>query len=372
MQKLNLSFFRLSTYINTGIQDKLNDHQNRLIQLTNIVALAIMLACLAGIGLYLNGFYFYSDDISILQGLIPLIQILIIFVVLHLNRICKYQSAKSLLVLSSIISILTIGLLFQPESGNNFFFILGPLGIFLFLGLNTYAYSLVFLSFILMLSVLTYQNIFSPIVPIADVLLTTNYIVSIVVVFTLITLMTYFLIQTNQTMEKRLTIIMETDPLTGLNNRLKYTNFTKFAFIEAYEKKQPISIIMVDIDFFKAYNDTYGHIKGDDTLVKVAHTLKKFEKNGKSLVARFGGEEFVIVLTNTDINNTVKIAELMLNDIQDMALEHKASLLIDIITCSAGAASIIPRGKDTFSDLLQKADQKLYQAKAQGRNQVAY
>ncbi len=367
-----LQVINMSSFINIGTQDRLSDFENRHIQLVNIVALTIMLACLAGIGLYLGGLFFYSDEISILQGAIPLMQMFVIFVVLHFNRVHEYDSAKLLLVLSSIITILSMGLLFQPESGNNFFFILGPLGIFLFLGLNNYAFSLVFFSFIMMLGILAFQGYYPAVFPIADSLLATNYIVSIVVVFVLIALMTFFLIQTNQAMEKRLVDAMETDALTGLYNRLKYNEFIGRATSEAITEKHPLSIIVIDIDFFKNYNDTYGHLEGDKILIALGNVLKGYGNSGNILVTRFGGEEFAIVLSNTSMQESVKIAENILEDVRTMAMPHKKSLIADIITCSIGIASVIPKIEDSISDIFGRADQKLYQAKNNGRNRIEH
>ncbi len=361
----------LSDYINIGTQEQLSDYENRRIKFTNIVALSIMIACLAGIGLSLTGLYLYAHEGSIIQGTIPLLQMFIIFIVLHLNRKHEYYSAKLLLVLSSIVTIILMGLFFQPESGNNLFFILGPLGIFLFLGLNNYAYMLVFFSFLLTLSVLAYQFIYPPIAPIADVLLETTYIVSVMVVFSLVALMTFFLIQTNQKMEKKLISTMETDTLTGLYNRLKYDTFLAESIKSLSAQKKILSIILIDIDFFKLYNDTYGHHKGDQTLIAIASILKSFNAYD-TLVARFGGEEFILILKDQNKDAAIAVAENILEKVRDIAIPHSSSPISDIVTCSAGIASSIPKEEEKTSKLFEEADSKLYLAKKSGRDRISF
>ncbi len=363
----------IDEFINTGTQEVLDEFENRKIKLTNSVALIIMLASLMGIGLFLAGFFLYDAAISIVQGAISILQMLFIFAVIFFNRRHHYYYARLILVLSSIATVFALGLFFQPESGNNFFFLLGPLGIFVFLGLNNYAYTLVFFSFMIVLLTQAYQAAYPALLPIPGHMTGSFYIVSIMVVFVLVALMTYLLMKINQDMEKSLIDTMQRDALTGLYNRLKYNDFIRTSVPKAAEDTVHISIIALDIDYFKKYNDTYGHLVGDEALINVANVLKTYENDRNILATRFGGEEFTMVLYDVDMASSIEMAESILEDIRRKSIPHEASLVSDILTCSAGVASYIPTMKnvDNLSYIFGEADKKLYEAKAGGRNRVA-
>lgn len=129
-------------------------------------------------------------------------------------------------------------------------------------------------------------------------------------------------------------------------------------------------MIMLDIDHFKQFNDKYGHGSGDECLRQVATALAERVSRPGDLIARYGGEEFVAILPHADAAGTRFIAERLVTAVADLKIPHTYSDVADHITISAGAATISP-GRDTTVDtLLQKADQMLYKAKAEGRNRV--
>lgn len=127
---------------------------------------------------------------------------------------------------------------------------------------------------------------------------------------------------------------------------------------------------MIDIDYFKLYNDCYGHQKGDECLTQIAQAIEKVTKRSTDLVARYGGEEFVAILPDTDISGALKIADSMKEAIAILALPHAKSQVSNYVTLSLGLATIIPDGNITPENLIAYADEALYNAKKQGRNRV--
>jgi len=172
--------------------------------------------------------------------------------------------------------------------------------------------------------------------------------------------------QANTQLEK----LSLTDSLTGLNNRRSFEHAIIDRWSRAQRSAEPISIIMIDIDHFKAYNDTYGHIEGDECLRKVAETLKEVFSRQTDFTARYGGEEFVVVLEATTENSAYQIAENARIALFDKKIEHSGSPL-KVVSLSIGVASIVP--EESYNDpqsLVEKADKALYQSKQNGRNRV--
>lgn len=160
------------------------------------------------------------------------------------------------------------------------------------------------------------------------------------------------------------------DGLTGIANRRYFDEVIEEEWLRAIRDQTPLSIIMIDIDYFKAFNDTYGHQAGDESLKTVAMVLKDTLKRPADMVARYGGEEFVAVLPETEIKGAVAIAEAMRLNIDALNIPHKNSHNHGCITISLGAASIIPERNTSSSILIAAADKALYRAKDKGRNRV--
>jgi diguanylate cyclase (GGDEF)-like protein len=127
---------------------------------------------------------------------------------------------------------------------------------------------------------------------------------------------------------------------------------------------------MCDIDFFKNYNDTYGHVAGDDCLRKVSGVIKQSVRRPADLAARYGGEEFVLVLPNTDIEGSVSIAEFIRCHLADLAIPHEDSSVSKFVTLSLGVTCLVPKIDSNPSILLTAADYALYRAKELGRDQT--
>jgi len=137
----------------------------------------------------------------------------------------------------------------------------------------------------------------------------------------------------------------------------------------ARREKQPLALLMIDIDFFKKYNDCYGHLAGDDCLRKVAKHLSQVILRPGDIAARYGGEEFALILPNTDLNGARIVAERLLNDVAAADIAH-AQVPSGKLTLSIGVASITPGLASKAASLIQAADQALYTAKESGRNRV--
>ena len=162
------------------------------------------------------------------------------------------------------------------------------------------------------------------------------------------------------------------DGLTGIANRRRFDDFLDKEWRRATREKDgtEISLIMIDIDYFKIYNDSYGHQAGDDCLKNVALALNKCVHRATDLIARYGGEEFVCVLVNTPLEGAVTLAENMRQAIEDCNLAHNHSKVADRISISLGVSTMIPTQENSPENIIKEADDALYKAKETGRNQV--
>ena len=167
---------------------------------------------------------------------------------------------------------------------------------------------------------------------------------------------------------KKLTRMSYRDGLTGVPNRRYFEEFFVGEWKYAIREKESISLIMVDIDCFKAYNDTYGHLKGDDCLRKVAKTLEEALKRPKDFLCRYGGEEFVAVLPNTDEKGVLEVANRFLRETKKLKIEHKKSFAGKYVTISIGVATIKPERDKKTNSFVSDVDKALYAAKQAGRN----
>ncbi len=157
------------------------------------------------------------------------------------------------------------------------------------------------------------------------------------------------------------------DGLTLIANRRRFDSYLETEWNRCLRTQTPLSLVMVDIDFFKNYNDTYGHLQGDEILKLTAKTLEKVVENTPYLVARYGGEEFAIVLSNTPLESAIGIAAKAHFEIANLNIAHKNSKLKKL-TASFGIATIIPSEQTTIKDLINTADTRLFKAKENGRN----
>ncbi len=160
------------------------------------------------------------------------------------------------------------------------------------------------------------------------------------------------------------------DGLTGVANRRQFDETLEQEWLRAQRTNMPLSLIFADIDFFKRYNDHYGHQAGDDTLKKVAGALSATVHRPADLVSRYGGEEFVMVLPDTTLEGAVTVAEKVLTCVRELNIPHENTDDLDRVTLSIGVATLSPGDKDESGKLVEAADKALYRAKAAGRNRV--
>jgi two-component system, cell cycle response regulator len=169
---------------------------------------------------------------------------------------------------------------------------------------------------------------------------------------------------------QKLTLLVNLDGLTKISNRHRFDECLYQKWQEHYKAKQTLSLILIDLDYFKFYNEHYGHQKGDSCLIKIAYTINQIIPKNRNLLARFGGEEFGVILPNTDLEKASTVAENIRKSIVDLNLPHEQSEISQFITVSLGVASMIPTLDNSLEELINQADQALYQAKKQGRNRV--
>ncbi len=160
------------------------------------------------------------------------------------------------------------------------------------------------------------------------------------------------------------------DGLTQVANRRCFDEYWLQQWTLLQQEKQPLSLIIMDVDYFKNYNDHYGHLAGDECLRQVAQGISKLLMRPQDLVARYGGEEFVVVLPHTPIEGAKKVAEGIISTIYNLNLAHAKSQVCDRITLSIGVACVVPNADLTWEVPLSLADRALYQAKQEGRNRI--
>jgi len=165
--------------------------------------------------------------------------------------------------------------------------------------------------------------------------------------------------------------ISTTDPLTGVDNRRNFDDALVLEWRRAARSRTPLSLIMIDIDAFKAYNDVYGHQAGDDCLRRVAESLQSHLHRAGDIVTRYGGEEFAVLVAGVERDRAGDLGELLRRSIESLRIDHRASPASDVVTISVGVATMIPDRDRDPAALLKAADEALYAAKAAGRNQVS-
>ena len=161
------------------------------------------------------------------------------------------------------------------------------------------------------------------------------------------------------------------DGLTGIPNRRRFDEHLDGEFRRAKRSASPLSLIMIDVDSFKSYNDNYGHQKGDHCLIAIAAALTRMLGRPCDLVARYGGEEFMAVLPDTNAEGAYVIAESMRAEIESLGIAHAYSNVAPCVTISLGLVTLVPSINTAISSMIGAADRALYQAKHSGRNCIA-
>lgn len=160
------------------------------------------------------------------------------------------------------------------------------------------------------------------------------------------------------------------DDLTQIANRRRFDDRLTQEWRRARRDKTSLAVIICDIDYFKKYNDSYGHLRGDDALYAVAQSIQTTLKRPMDLVARYGGEEFAVILPATDAEGAERVADQIKAAVDELRISHKSSHVSGYITLSFGIAAVVPAADSSFKRLIEAADQALYRAKAKGRNRI--
>lgn len=169
---------------------------------------------------------------------------------------------------------------------------------------------------------------------------------------------------------RKLELLASLDGLTGIANRRHFDDFLNKEWRRTLRNKFPLSLILIDIDYFKKYNDEYGHQAGDECLKQVAKKLSSIAHRPGDLAARYGGEEFVFVLGNTAIKAAVDLAETIRSAVEEMKIPHGYREGSNLVTISLGVACFFPDKTKSMAELIEAADKALYRAKEGGRNKV--
>ncbi len=172
--------------------------------------------------------------------------------------------------------------------------------------------------------------------------------------------------EANKTLQRLATL----DGLTQIANRRQLDERLHQEWERMKREQKPLSLILCDIDFFKLYNDAYGHQSGDNCLCAITQAIHVNVKRAGDLVARYGGEEFAVILPNTNGPQAIHVAELIRKEMLQLAIDHKKSPISPYVTLSLGVACIIPRRELLAGQLVKEADEALYEAKRRGRNRV--
>ena len=160
------------------------------------------------------------------------------------------------------------------------------------------------------------------------------------------------------------------DGLTGVANRRMFDKVMEESWNDALRRRQPLSMLLLDIDYFKQYNDLHGHLAGDECLRRVGRILQSAARRSSDFVARFGGEEFVVVMPETDRSAAIMVAERCRTLLLKEQIAHGASGVGQLVTVSIGLGTITPGRDDNLTDFLKRVDERLYQAKNGGRNRM--
>ena len=160
------------------------------------------------------------------------------------------------------------------------------------------------------------------------------------------------------------------DGLTSIANRRRFDEYIEVEWKRNVRDGRPLALILLDLDYFKQFNDHYGHGAGDECLIQVAQALSYSVKRSTDLVARYGGEEFVVVLPGTDFSGSMKVASKIQKNIFALGIQHEYSEIAPIVTVSIGIAVTIPGVSLTPQKFTHEADKQLYAAKQAGRNQI--
>jgi|GEM_PF-2184975 len=309
----------------------------------------------------------YPTAISIL--LLPVL-FSVLFLSFYNNDKFELYRPLALFVYSLVISLPPIILLFftQPENYSIYIINMAPPIVAIFIGLGlSFAIAVVSATLVVLLLVASGLYLQVPILEQIHLGLLIASVYSLTAIGAYIHERAKRKLYLKQFKEEELIRETFTDPLTGLYNR-------RFLQREIQKKEQDpttkLGVLLIDIDFFKKYNDHYGHLKGDEIIKTVAQTAQDFTELKEGMAFRYGGEEFVVFLDESNLETLCQFADHLRQKVEALAIEHQTSETINIVTLSIGVASSLEGESNNLTNLIQLADTRLYEAKSAGRNTV--
>lgn len=179
-----------------------------------------------------------------------------------------------------------------------------------------------------------------------------------------------FEISDRKRLEAKLQQQARLDGLTKISNRRCFDEILAEQWCHCARAQQSLSLLLCDVDAFKGYNDTYGHLQGDQCLIRIAAIIQQMAERSSDLAARYGGEEFALLLPDTPLDRAIQIAQRVQQTLVNLKIDHGSSQISDRVTVSIGISGGIPDLISPADQLILEADQALYQAKSQGRNRI--
>ncbi len=362
----------LERLIGLGTQPQKDPKRNHIIRLINNICLFVILLITPHMVLTL---YFRS----ILATLVQLAAILALALTLYLNSRHHFNLVRIISLLVGNFHIFNMVLILGIDSGVYFYYSAAIIAPLFFYTSKEFKYILFFMPLTIVLAVLVQFLLpdFDPIVHAPKALLTFFFyfsvIGSLIIVFVFVL---HFYHESNRFEEslkeanQKLIKLSETDPLTQLPNRRSFKATLDREWGKGIRSKNPLSVIMMDVDYFKMFNDCYGHQEGDRCLARIAGIIPPSTREFVDFPARYGGEEFIVLLSNTNMDDAYAVAERIRKEILILAIPHQLNEHDRLVTCSFGVACCVPNDNAQPNDLIHIADQTLYKAKENGRNRV--
>ena len=353
----------LVNIINFGINNTSRAQASK-IKITNVTSLIASFVALS------YALFFYIQIGSAIAALLNITFALVYALPLILSYNQHYRSAKILIfaaVMSHVFVLCT--LIFTSATGFHYYYLLLPSCLFLMFG-NEEKYEKLFAIVLglILFFICEYYNNPAPLVEISTIAEKIIFSSTILVVMLEIYLVTFIFSNAVTRNEARLQQMATKDWLTGLNNRGMFVEIGQSLITQSMQQNKPLSLLMLDIDFFKQINDNHGHFVGDQVLKQISKTLQKGTRSNDTL-ARYGGEEFVIILPNTTSEESLELAQKIRVMIENTPLPREESKDIKY-TVSIGVAQTSLK-IDTLDELTRCADIALYKAKESGRNNVS-
>ncbi len=368
---MKLTFNLLDNILSLGTQPHYDPKENQITRSMNMAAIIFIIACIP------NTIVVFHFNSTVLTWEV-LAAIFLMSSAIYLNSKKHINAARIMTLLVGNLHIFIFTCISGMEGGAQLYFpalIVAPL--FMFTP-KEYKKTILFVSFSTMLMLVLYliepdsANFQIP-VELINFLFYFSVICSHIVIFIFVLHFYNESIRLEKSLKvvnKKLLKLSETDSLTQLPNRRSFDANLDREWGKGIRSKQNLAIIMMDVDSFKKYNDFYGHQEGDRCLKYVSKIINDNTREYMDYPGRYGGEEFIIMLPNTDAENAFLIADRIRKDIISLAIPHQLDEKQGIVSCSFGVTSCIPDNNTHHSDIIRIADQALYKAKKNGRNRV--